>query len=903
MINKIDSNNREWYRDSIEKIYEKFGSSSKGLSRFQYQENLNKYGDNKLFSDKKVSYFRIFVKQLKSPLVYILLIASITVFFLGDYVDAGIIFSIVALNSIFGAFQEGKAENTMLALKKIVKGYATVLRDGKEIIVEDIHLVKGDVIILRDSSSIPADVRLIESNNLQINQSTLTGESEIVFKKNTNLSATNLAVADQSNMLFRGTYVVSGLAKAIVVETGENTVIGKISKKLSEIKIEVPLQRNIKNLSNIILAFVFVISSAIFIVSFYQGVSIYEIFLTVVAISVSAIPESLPVVVTLVLSSGVWRMSKRNVLVKKLQAVESLGQANILALDKTGTITKNQMTVEKLYVNSRVIDVDGSGYVPEGVFLEGGKKINLKKDADLDLVGKISVLTSIAEFDTSASDKDWKLVSGDPTEASLIILGHKLGLTKKELIYHYPKIQEIPFDLHTKHHSVIHEIDNKIVLMSAGSPEVILNKCNKVWQNGRSVSLTKQKRLEIENMINQFSSEGYRILAMAVNFNSPESVDGKDLPEMTFVGLHGILDAIRDDVNDSVKKAQDANLKVVMITGDHAKTAEAIASKVGIFKTGDITITGQEINELGVEGLVNKIDKISVFARVSPEHKMLIIEAFKKAKFTIAMTGDGINDALSLTAADLGVSMGKTGTEVAKEASDIVLLDDSFVNIIAAVEEGRNIYWTIRKTITYLLATNLGELLVISIAIFSGMPIPLLAAQILWLNLITDTFLVSALAFDPKESNLLKDKFRKPTKYIIDKMMAFRIVSVASLMTVTTLILFSKFIDPNNMEKAWTISLTTLTVFQWYNIFNVRSYKDTIFSRKQLTNIYLFLGLILTVFLHLIAIYTEFMQNILSTTALSLNEWLLILIVCLPIIVLEEFRKLIFRKNKLRVIK
>jgi Ca2+-transporting ATPase len=904
--------NKEWYREDISRILCLFNTSQdRGLTENRVLDLRKKYGENILSQAKVKTKKEIFISQFKSPLIYVLIVAELIVLALGDVVEGGIILFIIILNSIIGTFQEGKAQNTLAALRRMVKSYATVIREGREIRIPDVELVPGDIVLLKDGESIGADSRIIESNSLKVNESSLTGESSAVTKTDGQISAVNLGTSDQVNMVFRGTYVVSGLAKVVVVRTGIHTVIGKISRKLTNLNIDVPLKKNIENLSKVLVWIVLLSSLAIFVVGISNGHAVVEMFETVVAIAVSAIPESLPVVVTLILATGVWRMSQQNVLVKRLQAVEALGQAKVIALDKTGTITKNQMAVEKVFTDGKMYDVSGSGYEPTGeIFLsagansdkkqiDSGEQIDVPKNSALDLIMKVSAFTSIAEIlkktnPEKPGDIDYVLSYGDPTEASLLVLAQKFGYEKEKLLKKYPQVLEIPFDMENKHHTTVNDMGDANTLFVAGSPEVILDKCDRGWVNDGEVKIDKALQHEYENAINDLSKEGYRVLALAIKNNSSEKVDGAKLPELTLVGFVGIADTIRDEVEAAVQSVRNAGMRVAMITGDHVQTAEAIATKVGIFRPGDKVMSGRELKELNDEQLMHALDNVTVFARVSPDDKMRIIESYKRRGETVAMTGDGVNDALSLVSADLGVAMGKIGTEVAQEASDIVLLDDDFGDIVSAAEEGRNIYFTVRKSVVYLLATNLGELLVIMLAIFADMPLPLLATQIIWLNLVTDTFLVAALAFEPKEKNLMDRTFRKPSKYLLDKFMALRIVLVASLMTIVTLWMFTQYMNVD-MVKAWTVSLTVLTVFQWYNIFNVRSSHESVFKSNILSNKYLIAGLFMAILMHMFAIYNPFMQSLLQTTGLNLAEWGIIMLVGVSIIVVEEVRKLIYR--------
>ncbi|HRY31181.1 MAG TPA: HAD-IC family P-type ATPase [Candidatus Paceibacterota bacterium] len=887
---------KEWYREDIKKIASIFNTSlERGLTSARIVESRRKFGQNILSKEKAQSTADIFINQFKSPLIYVLLIASALVFILGDLLEAIVIFLIVLINSIVGTIQEGKAQNTLLALSRVIKSYVLVIRNGRQQKIPDYELVPGDILVLKDGESVGADARVFESNSLMVNESSLTGESIMVSKIAEPITAAGLASSDQVNMIFRGTYVVSGAGKAIVIRTGTKTIIGGISEKLSDLQMDVPLKRNIANLSKIIVYAVTFVALVTFVIGLKTGYELSDLFATIVAISVSAIPESLPVVVTLVLATGVWRMSRQKVLVKKLQAVEALGQAKVVALDKTGTITKNQMAVEKIFINNEFLSVTGLGYEPKGALISGHKRISADEIKGLDLFLTAAALTATAEVIPDNADGEWKLHYGDPTEAALLVLGKKFGYDKAELTNKYQRILEIPFDMRNKYHAAVHLIKGKETLMVAGSPEAILHYSKNILINGRSSKITETNLDSINDAIKKLSTAGYRVLAIALNREDIKDIGPKHLPVLTFVGLVGISDAIRPEVVGAVESVKKAGMKVLMITGDHLETALAIAKKVGIYGPKNSYMTGAEIREIDDFDLPSRLEKVTVFARVTPDDKLRIIEAYKRRGETIAMTGDGVNDALSLVAADLGVSMGKIGTEVAREASDIVLLDDNFGNIVSAAEEGRNIYQVIRRTTLFLLATSAGELLLILFAILLGMPIPLTPIQIIWLNLITDTFLVSAMALDPKGKNLLKEKFTKPSKYLVDWFMGFRILLVSGVMVIVTLWLFNQYLEID-MRKALTISLTLLTVFHFYNIFNVRSDKESALTKKCFENKYVLFGLAVALLLHLFAIYNPFMQNILHTTNLGWLEWVIIFALGSSILLVEEIRKIFHRK-------
>jgi len=894
-------NSKLAYSKKINDIFETLKSSPQGITQVDAEKLLEAHGKNILDEGKKVTLFGIFFAQFKSPLIYVLLVSTIIVFLLKEVVDGIIIGSVILLNAIIGTVQEGKAQNTLRALTTVIKGKATVIRDGKTQIIEDSNVVPGDILLLKDGDVIPADARVFEVNELKINESTLTGESVPVVKEVKDLDEKVITPQEQVNMVFRGTYVLSGLGKAVVVATGQDTAIGNIASKLDLIESEIPLQQNIKNLSKVLIWIVLSFSVVIFVAGLLHGNEVKEMFKTVVALAVSAIPESLPVVVTLVLATGVWRMSKKNALVKKLQAVETLGQATVIALDKTGTITKNQMMVEKVWIDGEIFEVHGDGYNPAGYVSLRGDKVTPVTNKGLLYAGRVAAFTAIAETLYDVEKEEWKSIMGDPTEAALKVFAEKIGMPKDELLKQYPQNFEIPFSFETKHHTTINTINNEDFLSIAGSAEVLLSLATTLWSGGSAKEISDEDRKAIKKEMNEYSSQGYRLLGLGFNEkpHTKKIKNEKDVSGITFLGFVAITDVIRSDVNEAVSAAREAGMKVVMITGDNVLTAQSIGERVGIYREGDLLLEGNKIEEMSDLELDGTLRGVTIFARVSPEHKLRIIESYKRIGEIVAMTGDGINDALSLVAADLGVAMGKVGTEVAREASDIILLDDNFDNIRVAVEEGRSIYLTIRKSILYLLSTNVGELLVIFIAVLFGWKMPLLASQIIWLNMVTDTFLVAALAVDPKEEGLLQRRMKKPGKYLVDKLMLIRIILIGGVMTALTLGFFYYYTVVLNapMVKVWSITLTVLTVIQWYNVWNVRSETRSIFRMNPFNNKWLIVGTFFAVGLHLIALYNPFMQNILKTTGLTIYEWIAILIASLVVILVEEIRKHFARRK------
>ena len=877
-----------WHTQSIEETLQVLKGGREGLSSKEAARRLREGGSNTLPEAKPESVARIFIRQFESPLIYVLFGASIIVFAMGERIDGSIILAVLVFNAIAGTFQEGRAQNTLRALKTFVATNATVVRDGKEIIIPDTEVVEGDIIILQEGEKIPADARVALAHSLRIDEAALTGESEPVTKSNEVLSDPNLATAEQSNMVFKGTYVMAGNGKAVVVETGADTVVGKIAQEISTSATEVPLAANIRYLSRLIIYAVFGISAFLFIFGIAVGYSALRMFSTAVALAVSVIPEGLPIVLTLVLATGVWRMGKRNALVKRLQAVEALGQARVIAVDKTGTLTKNEIVVEKAFIGGTMYKISGVGYEPKGEIHSDGKKVNIESHPELVRAGRIAAISANAHAKYSEELSRWH-VTGDPTEAALLVFAQKLGIRRDDIERGAPLVAEFPFDSDLKYHAVLHRPHEGNLLSVVGAPEIVLARCHSMRRDGASVHLMEKDREELESRFLAMSEEGLRVVALAEKHFPTESLLRDDVHSLTFVGFLGMKDGLRPEVPEAMRRAIAAGIRVVMITGDHRVTAQAIAHEAGIYRPGTTVLTGEEMDELSDRQLSERIKEVSVFARMTPEHKLRIVKAYRNAGEVVAMTGDGVNDAPSLVAADLGVSMGGVGTEVAKEASDIILLDDNFGSIISAIEEGRSIYKTIKKVILYLFSTNLGEVFVIVGALFLTLPLPLLPSQIIWLNFVTDGFLTVALAMEPKEKGLLRGTFEHPKKYLIDALMVRRMPLMALTMAVGTLYLFNLFAD--DIGKALTISLTALAVFQWFNAWNCRSETESIFRTNPFSNWYLVGAALIVVALQVLAVYNPLMQTVLHTAPLSLAEWGLILIVASSVFAVEELRK------------
>ncbi len=875
-----------WHTKSVNEILGLFTASLGGFSDVEAKRRLEQYGKNALTESKPESAFSIFIRQFQSPLIYILVVSSVIVYFLGEVSDTLIILAVLFINAIIGALQEGKAQNTLRSLKDFTETPARVLRAGKESVVPDTDVVPGDILLLEEGDKVPADARIIENRDCKVNESSLTGESEPSEKSDLELKNAHLPSADQKNMFFKGTLVVSGGASAVVVATGMDTVIGAIARGLSSLGAEVPLAVAIKRLSRVIGISVLFLSAIVLVAGVLGGNSLREMFFVSIAIAVSLIPEGLPIVITLILARGVYRMGKRNALVKRLQAVDALGYASVIAVDKTGTITRNELMIEEVWVDQKLFSISGNGYEPIGGVSFEKKAVDPLNHPELLFAGKIAAFSSSARVFLSEKEGMWK-PTGDPTSAAISIFARKIGFHKDELEKEMPLVIETPAGVGKSYHTSIHIMGADALLSVMGAPEIVLSFCDSVWKGGNKEKISQLERDAIIRTIERMSSRGLRVVASAVRTLASPHLNTEKMPELSFVALYAMSDVIRAGAREAVMEARDGGVKVVMITGDHRITAKAIAKQAGIWREGDEILTGQDLERMDEKSLSLKVENTTVFARVTPEHKLSIIKSFRKKGEVIAMTGDGVNDALSLVAADLGIAMGKSGTEVTKEAADIILLDDNFSSIVAAIEEGRAIYHTIKKVLLYLFSTGVAELFTILTALLISLPLPILPTQILWLNLVTDGFLVVALAMDSPEK--ISRSRAKRNRSLVDSLMISRIILLGFVMTVGSVALFANLYETDFL-KASTVTLTALAVFQWFNVFNCRSERASIFSRTE-RNAYLLPAFLAVVALQLFAVYHPVMQKLLHTTALSFSDWLIIITISSSVILIEEVRK------------
>lgn len=878
------------YRSSVEDTCAQLKGSAHGLASTAAEERIATVGKNELPEDPQETLFSIFVRQFKSPLLYILVVAGIVAFILGEFIDGSVILGVLVLNGIIGTFQEGKAQASLAALKKYTDTESLVLRNGKADLVSSTLLVPGDVIILREGDKIPADARIIESQNLTCNEAALTGES-LPVNKITGILEGSVEIADQKNMVWKGTHVSRGAGKAIIVATGLATEIGKISAKIQSIDTDIPLKKNLESLSRIIIYGVVTTIAILFVVGWGVGHPVKEMLLVAVSLLVSVIPEGLPVVMTLVLALGVRRMAERNALVKRLQAVEALAHTNVLAVDKTGTLTRNEMVIQEVFIDGAVYTVSGEGYMPKGdLYLDGSLADDVTPVQYAAYLSAISANAELFNQDGVYS------ITGDPTEAALLVLGEKMGHTKDVILEESPLLTELPFDHEKKYYVNVHQLAGEPGMIAVGAPDVLLARCVNVWHPEGNSPMSDALSAKLEKQITEMASRGLRVLLLAVRTDIADpNISYDDVSEMTFVALYGMKDGLRSEIKDSVATTHAAGMRVVMITGDHADTAAAIAREAGILQEGDMVMTGAELAKLSAAELADVLPKVRVFARVTPDTKLEIIQAYRTNGDTIAMTGDGVNDVPPLLAADLGVAMGTIGTEVTKEAADIILLDDNFATITNAVEEGRHIFNTIQRVLVYLFSTNLGELLVIVAAVSLLLPVPMTPAQIIWLNLVTDTFLVIALAFQKKEKGLLKRPFAKPSKYILDKADFIRLVLFGVIIAIGSLIVFLLF--KQDLAVGRTMVLLTLGLFQIFRLWSIRSDTQSVFTQNPFKEPLLITMSLLAVGLEVLVIYAPFMQKIFETVPLSATQWGIGAGVAFSIVVVDEVRKVFARRR------
>lgn len=870
----------KWYELSVEEVLQSLqADQKKGLTEKEAEKRRAKLGLNELAEERRQSSLSIFLNQFKDFMVLVLLAATVISGLLGEYIDAAAIITIVILNGILGFIQERKAEQSLAALKELSSPQATVLRNGKWVRIPSKEIVVGDFLKFKSGDRIGADVRLIEATSLEIEESALTGESVPVEKHTRSLTNKNVTIGDIQNMAFMGTLVTKGNGTGVVVATGMKTAMGQIADLLQTQEQQLtPMQRKLEELGKVLIVVAIMLTILVVMIGVLQGHDLYNMFLAGVSLAVAAIPEGLPAIVTVALSLGVQRMIKKNSIVRKLPAVETLGCASVICSDKTGTMTQNQMTVTDIWISGKTWKVTGTGYQPHGDFYENGQKIEpnqCKPLKQLLMFGMLASTTDVVEEDGEYT------IDGDPTEAALIVAAMKAGLAKKSLLNQFQIVHEFSFDSERKMMSVvIKDQSGKAYAVMKGAPDVLLKRSKYVLWNEKQETLTKTIEKEIQHAIDHQASQALRTIAIAYKpLPNPTGVISQSEAEqdIIFIGIEGMMDPPRAEVKQAVKECLEAGIKTVMITGDHVMTAKAIAKELHILPPNGKVMDGLTLSKLSLEELEEIVDDIYVFARVSPEHKLKIVKALQNRGHIVAMTGDGVNDAPAIKAADIGISMGITGTDVAKEASSLILVDDNFATIKAAIQEGRNIYDNIRKFIRYLLASNVGEILVMLFAMILALPLPLVPIQILWVNLVTDGLPAMALGLDPAEGDVLKRKPRDPKEGIFARGLGWKILSRGFLIGIATLTVFYLMYErnPENLSYAQTAAFATLVLSQLILVFDSRTEK-TIFDRNPFSNIYLLLAVLSSLLLMLFVIYYPPIQPIFQTESIFMHDWLLI---------------------------
>lgn len=881
---------KKWHSLSIDEVLKDFETDlEKGLTSEQVEKNREKHGLNEIISKGKKTVLAMLAEQFKDFMIIILLIAAAISGYVGvqegeGFADSIIILIIVILNAIIGVAQELKAQKSLEALKNLSAPHCKVIRNGKVENLESKYLVPGDVVVLETGDNIPADLRIIEAVNLKIQESALTGESVPVEKNADIVLGTDVGIGDRVNLAFSSSLVTYGRGKGIVVETGMNTEVGKIASMLDSVdESETPLKRRLEALGKTLGIAALAICAIIFIVgAFIYKKEAIHMFMTAVSLAVAAIPEGLPAISTIVLSIGVQRMVKRNAIIRTLPSVETLGSATVICSDKTGTLTQNKMTVEKVYYNEEVYSVN--------------EKIH-EVDEHLNLLVNCMVLCNDSKI---KKDANGITTMGDPTETALVDLGIKYDIVKTDLEQLYKRVEEVPFDSERKLMTTVHEKNGKYIVYTKGAVDELLARTSKIYIGNQEIQITDEYKEEILKVNTELASNALRVLAMAYKIvdKLPEHNDMSLIEnELVFIGMVGMIDPARPEAKEAVAKCRTAGIKPVMITGDHKVTAVAIAKDIGILGENDKAITGAELEKMSQEELEQNVQDYAVYARVSPEHKVRIVKAWQSKGEVVAMTGDGVNDAPALKTADIGAAMGIVGTDVAKEAADVVLTDDNFATIVSAVEEGRRIYDNILKAIQFLLSSNIGEIITLFVATMLNWAEPLLPIHILWINLVTDSLPALALAVDPAEKNIMNRKAKK-TNNIFSKGMVWRIIYQGIMIGSLTLLAFSIGcgFDYHNevlMPQARTMAFAVLAVSQLVHVFNIRSNKESIFKVGFITNKTLLGANAISFLLMFVVLEVPFLREIFNVANLSLANWGVVIILSLaPMIIVEIFKLL-----------
>ncbi len=880
-----------WHTLKVEECFEKLKTTPRGLTAAEAAHHLEEYGPNELQAAGRISPWTILLEQFKNVLIIILLFATVLSASLGHGLEAIAITVIVLFAVVLGFVQEYRAERAIEALREMAAPLATVIRDGRELRINAHELVPGDLILLATGDKVPADVRLVEAVNLQTIEAALTGESTPVQKHNRPINDPKLPLGDRKNLGYAGTVVTYGRGRAIVVATGMATEFGKIARMLESVDTgKTPLQYNLDRVGKTLARVSFVVVFVIVGLGLFRGQPFVEMLIFGVALAVAVVPEALPAVVTISLALGVKRMVKRNALVRRLPAVETLGSTSVICSDKTGTLTRDEMTVRRLFVGGRTLVVSGRGYEPVGKFSLNDKEVEL--DDSILLLLRAGALCSDARVERSETGDKWE-VKGDPTEGALMVAGAKAGLDKTELDARFPRVFEIPFTAETKRMITLHETPNGSTAFAKGAPEVIVQSCASVLTDQGEQPMEDARTVEILEAARKMAEEALRVLAIAYKRNAaPEDAE----KEMTLLGLVGMIDPPRREAKAAVRECEEAGIKVMMITGDHPLTAKAVARELGISKTENVVV-GPELEAMDDAELEQVVGSVEVCARVSPAHKLRVVTALQKRGHVVAMTGDGVNDAPALKKADIGIAMGITGTDVSKEAAAMTLLDDNFASIVAAVEEGRGIFSNIKKYLMYLLSSNIGEIGLMAGASLAGLPLPLSAVQILYVNLATDGLPALALAVDPPEEDLMKRPPRDPRTGIFTRPVVTLMLVGGLWSAAVNLSLFIWALNSGrSVQEAMTMTFVSLVLIQFFKAYNFRSDRHSVL-RRPFANKWLNIAIVWELLLLGLIVYVPILERTFGTFGLTFKDWLIIIAAALTISPVLELAKWMERRG------
>lgn len=909
---------KKWYNLDAAEATKSLDSKPDGLTAEESAKRLDQYGYNEFKGEEKNSAWALLFAQFKSPLIIILLAAvaiSIAIGIInhkpggglpGEITDAIVIFAIVIAVVILGFVEEFRSEKALAALKKMAALTATVLRGGTDVEIPAREIVPGDIVVLNTGDKVPADLRLTEVYNLSTQEASLTGESTPIEKTNAVIQGAEVALGDRKNMAFSGTSVSYGRGRGIAVATGMQTEFGKIAAMLEEVEEEeTPLQKNLDKVGKMLGYACLGIVAIVAGLGIIRGHPLLEMFIWGVSLAVAAVPEALPAVVVISLSIGVQKMVKRHALIRRLSAVETLGSTTVICSDKTGTLTQDEMTVRQIYAGGRLIDVGGAGYEPRGEFQYGGKALDLSGDVSVQMLMKIGALCNDTRLVFAGGV--WE-VKGDPTEGALVVLSAKAGVRQEEANITFPRVDEIPFSSERKRMTTFHETPQGKVAYSKGAPEIVLDSCSHILTNGTAKPLTDEERNKVLDTARQMAGNALRVLGLSYQSIKEIPSCKEDVEKgMVFAGLAGMIDPPRPEAKEAIALCDKAGIKSVMITGDHKITAMAVAKELGILKNG-MALTGAELDRISDAEFEKNVGNIDVYARVSPAHKLRVIDAFEKKGDIVAMTGDGVNDAPALKKAAIGVAMGITGTDVSKEAAAMVLTDDNFASIVAAVEEGRGIFLNIKKYLIFLLSANVGEVLIMFIAGLFAMPLPLVAIHLLWVNLTTDGLPALALSVDPPDPDIMERPPRDPRSSIFTRNVLVIIIAIGLVMVATMLPMFiwkltsegGSWRDPLNplIPEAQTMVLCTMVLFELFTAFACRSEIHSFFKLGVFGNKWLVLANLSSLVLLMTVLYIPILQDPFHVVHMGNEDWLLMAPISLSGFATVEIIKLIYRRRR-----